>query len=200
MLSIAGTSKGSAEKAASMIARMETRSTLSLAIAVACGVSAAIRAPSFDAARTEANEPGDNPTVENERSAQHREYGESLRAHCPSPRMSGPRLTRAELDRNRTRLILGSKCGRAPTKTAGFHHFPKVLPECNSGLRSEYGGRRDLDVRTHGEEPRAARRLEPWPRTVAIPSRRGRRPLLKMRTYAWAYRVSTMKSVPLPVS
>jgi hypothetical protein len=50
----------------------------------------------FDAARMENNELS-SPTVEKKRPAQHRQYSESLRAHCPSP-IVWSKLTRALLE------------------------------------------------------------------------------------------------------
>src|SRR4029078_7449947 len=84
----------------------------------------------FDAARTGANEPGSDPTVQNQRSTQHRQYGEPLWAHYASPRIS--RLTRAK----RTGIGRGPLSDQSVVarrmKTAGFRHFRNVLPVYNA--------------------------------------------------------------------
>ena len=120
-----GISRGAGE-AASTIPLSGPEATLD-----SCGRSRCVdhdpRSAVFDAARTEANEPSSNPTVENERSAQHREYGVSLRAHCPSPCYLIKGSTEAKPDRHQTNLIFGSKCGRAQDKNYKLSSFSRCV-------------------------------------------------------------------------
>ena len=142
-----------------------------------CGRSRCVdhdpRSAGFNAARTEANEPSSNPTVENERSAQHREYGVSLRAHCPSPCYLIKGSTEAKPDRHQTNLIFGSKCGRAQDKNYKLLSFSRCVawiqlgPEItvNLGLLPKW--KRLLGLSGSVDSPRT------WMKSIRPADRRG---------------------------
>src|ERR1051325_2342386 len=102
---------------------MEAPSTLSSAIAVACGVLTAIRASSLSMLR----EPRPTSPVvpqPTRTSVPHNTANTANRCGLITPPPNvWSKLARAELDRNRTRLIVGSKCGRAQGETGRLSSF-----------------------------------------------------------------------------
>ena len=115
----------------------ETPSTLSLAIAVARGVSTAIRDPPFSM-------PGEprpaSPTATKplRTSVPHNTANTGNRCGLIGPPPATSSDAPLEPSRTGTRRISFSDQSVVAhrTKTAGCHHFPNVLPRYNSGLRS----------------------------------------------------------------